>query len=113
MAIVGGFDLHRRQITFEYLDTVSGEVGRGRVAPADREHLRVRLRRLEGQDATFAVEAWTGWRFVVEELERVGAQAHLAEPVDTAALRGPSPSVAPVTRIVISTQARSAAHSAP
>jgi len=89
MAIVGGFDLHRRQITFEYLDTASGEVSRGRVAPADREHLRAWLRRLEGQEAAFAVEACTGWRFVVEELERAGAQAHLAEPADTAALRGP------------------------
>ena len=29
MAIVGGFDLHRRQITFEYVDTASGEVSRG------------------------------------------------------------------------------------
>jgi hypothetical protein len=26
MAIVGGLDLHRRQITFDYLDTESGEV---------------------------------------------------------------------------------------
>ena len=30
MAIVGGFDLHRRQITFEYVDIASGEVSRGR-----------------------------------------------------------------------------------
>jgi transposase len=89
MAIVGGFDLHRRQITFEYVDTESGEVSRGRVAPADREHLRAWLRRVEDQQAAFAVEACTGWRFVVEELERVGAEAHLAEPADTAALRGP------------------------
>lgn len=89
MAIVGGFDLHRRQITFDYVDTATGEVSRGRVAPADRKHLRVWLRRLEGQEAAFAVEACTGWRFVVEELERAGAQAHLAEPADTAALRGP------------------------
>jgi transposase len=66
MAIVGGFDLHRRQITFEYVDTASGEVSRGRVAPADREHLRAWLRRVEGQEAAFAVEACTGWRFVVE-----------------------------------------------
>src|SRR6266545_4539538 len=34
-------------------------------------------------------KACTGWRFVVEELEGAGAQAHLAEPADTAALRGP------------------------
>src|SRR5437667_1304428 len=89
MSIVGGLDLHRQQITFDYLDTESGLVSRGRVAPADREHLREWLRRVERQEAVFAVEACTGWRFVVEELERVGALAHLAEPADTAALRGP------------------------
>jgi transposase len=34
------------------------------------------------------VEATTGWRFVVEELQRAGFEAHLAEPADTAAARG-------------------------
>src|SRR5207244_1683286 len=28
MAIVGGFDIHRRQVTFDYLDTVTGQVRR-------------------------------------------------------------------------------------
>jgi transposase len=88
MAIVGGLDLHRRQITFDVLDTETGEVSCGRVAPADRVHLRLWLRRFEQRQAAFAVEACTGWRFVVEELERVGAVVHLAEPADTAALRG-------------------------
>jgi transposase len=88
MAIVGGLDLHRRQITFDYLDTESGEVSGGRVVPADREHLRVWLGRFERRETAFAVEACTGWRFVVEELERVGVVVHLAEPADTAALRG-------------------------
>ena len=36
-----------------------------------------------------ALEATTGWRFVVEELRRVGAEVHLAEPAETAGLRGP------------------------
>ena len=35
-----------------------------------------------------ALEATTGWRFVVEELRRVGAAVHLAEPAETSALRG-------------------------
>ena len=35
-----------------------------------------------------ALEATTGWRFVVEELRRVGAVVHLAEPAETAARRG-------------------------
>jgi transposase len=34
------------------------------------------------------LEATTGWRFVVEELERVGADVHLAEPAEAAALKG-------------------------
>src|SRR5205814_6708232 len=34
-----------------------------------------------------AVEGCTGWRFVVEELERAGIEASLAEPADTAAAR--------------------------
>ena len=29
MAIVGGFDVHRRQVPFDYLDTVTGQVRRG------------------------------------------------------------------------------------
>jgi transposase len=89
MAIVGGFDVHRQQITFDYLDTDSGEVRRGQVRPATRESLRKWLERFSGRaDVAFAVEGCTGWRFVVEELQRVGLEAHLAEPADTAALRG-------------------------
>lgn len=34
------------------------------------------------------MEAATGWRFVAEELQRIGAIVHLAEPADTAALKG-------------------------
>ena len=37
MPIVGGLDIHRKQLTFDYLDTVTGEVKRGQIAPADRE----------------------------------------------------------------------------
>ena len=40
MPIVGGLDIHRKQITFDYLDTVTGQVRRGQISPADREHLR-------------------------------------------------------------------------
>src|SRR6266567_4739593 len=36
-----------------------------------------------------AVEGCTGWRYVVEELERAGIGAQLAEPAETAAKRGP------------------------
>jgi len=40
MSIVGAFEVHRRQLTFEYLDTGSGELKQGQVIPADRQHLR-------------------------------------------------------------------------
>jgi transposase len=89
MSIVGAFDVHRRQLTFEYLDTVSGELKGGRVAPADREHLRAWLARFAGlDDVHFALEGCTGWRYVAEELLAAGVTPHLAEPTDTAALRG-------------------------
>src|SRR3954464_14780772 len=90
MRIVGGLDIHRRQITFDYLDERSGQSRRGRIAPADRMLLRRWLEAtIDGAPAAFAVEACTGWRFVVEELQRAGIEAHLAEPADTAAARGP------------------------
>jgi transposase len=89
MAIVGAFDVHRRQITFDYLDTETGEVKTGRIEPADRCRVRGWLQRFEGvEDVSFAVEACTGWRYVVAELARAGVKPHLAEPADTAALRG-------------------------
>jgi hypothetical protein len=40
MRIVGGSDVHRRQITFDYPDEGSGQSRRGRIAPADRMLLR-------------------------------------------------------------------------
>jgi hypothetical protein len=49
MAIRGGFELHRRQLTYDDLDVVTGEVERGRVVPADRGHLRSFLARFEGR----------------------------------------------------------------
>jgi transposase len=89
MSIIGAFDVHRRQLTFEYLDTVTGELRRGRIAPADRAHLRAWLARFAGHgEVEFALEGCTGWRYVVEELLAAGVVPHLAEPADTAALRG-------------------------
>ncbi len=87
-AIVMGLDQHRAQITAEWLDTATGEVGRARVAPADREDVRRFLARFAGRELEVALEATTGWRFVVEALAAVGARAHLAEPAQTSALRG-------------------------
>ena len=88
MTIVMGFDQHRAQITTEWLDGMTGEIGRARIAPAHREGVRRFLGRFVGQELEVALEATTGWRFVVEELRRVGAGVHLAEPAQTSALRG-------------------------
>ena len=88
MTIVMGLDQHRAQITAEWVDTVTGEVSRSRVAPAHRESVRRFSARFEDHELEVALEATTGWRFVVEELQRVGASVHLAEPAETAAKRG-------------------------
>ena len=89
MPIVGGLDIHRKQITFDYLDTVTGQVRRGQVSPAGRAHLRAWLARFAGrEDVAFAVEGCTGWRYVAEELAAAGVTVHLAEPADTAFARG-------------------------
>ena len=37
---------------------------------------------------SLSLEGTTGWRFVVEEIERAGHRAHLADPAETAARRG-------------------------
>ena len=89
MTIVMGLDQHRGQITGEWIDTDTGEVQRTRVVPADRAAVRKFLEPFRGQELEVALEATTGWRFVVEELRRVGAGVHLAEPAETAGLRGP------------------------
>src|SRR6201984_2586794 len=89
MPIVGGLDIHRKQITFDYLDTETGQVRRGQVSPADREHLRAWLARFAGhREVAFAVEGCTGWRYIAEELAAAGVEAYLAEPADTPAPRG-------------------------
>ena len=89
MEIIGAFDVHRKQIAFKWLDTETGEVQRGRIIPGVQTAVREFLAPFEGRDGHFALEATTGWRFVAEELSRVGLTAHLAEPTDTPMLRGP------------------------
>ena len=93
MSIVCGLDLHRQQITFDALETDSGEVWRGRVWQPDRDRFRRWLtrdvaRRSNGGPVAMAVEGCTGWRYVVEEIAAAGFEAHLAEPADTQAARG-------------------------
>ena len=89
MPVAGGLDIRRRQITSGCLGTGGGQVCRGQVSPADREHLRAWLARFAGRDdAAFAVGGRTGWRYVAGELAAAGVAAHLAEPAGTAFARG-------------------------
>src|SRR5918994_3415036 len=88
MSIVMGLDQHRAQITAEWIDVASGEISRARVRPADRVGVRRFLARFAGRELEVALEATTGWRFLVEELRAAGAAVHLAEPAETAARRG-------------------------
>ena len=89
--IIGGLDVHRAQITFDYMDSETGEVSRGQICPATRAVLRRWLgARFQGRvDVKLAVEGCTGWRFVVEELQRGGIEPHVAEPAETSHARGP------------------------
>jgi transposase len=93
MAIVGGLDVHRQQITFDYLDTDTGQVSAGQIPAADRRQVAAWLTRRFGHcedrgQIEFSVEGCTGWRYVAEELKAAGMVAHLAEPAETANLRG-------------------------
>ena len=49
MPIVGGLDLHRKQVTFDVVDTGTGVYEPGRIVPADRESFRCWLAGFEGQ----------------------------------------------------------------
>jgi transposase len=92
MSIVGGLDIHRKQLTFDWVDEQSGKWERGRISPADREHLAGWLTRFDPATAgpvAFAMEGCTGWRYIAEEMSKAGVVAHLAEPAETSARRGP------------------------
>jgi len=84
MAIVAGFDVHRAHITFDALDTETGEVTRGRIDSAPAAAARW-VARFAGREVHVAVEACTGRLFVCDALAAAGVTPHLAEPVETRA----------------------------
>ena len=89
MTMVGGLDVHRRQITFDYVDD-DGLVHWGQIRPATRKTLRGWLaEHFRDGEADFALEGCTGWRYVSEELAAAGVGVHLGDPAEIAALRGP------------------------
>src|SRR5688500_15337977 len=87
MAILAGFDLHRRQITFDAFDGETGELTRGRIDATPAAVARW-VERFDGREVHVAVGACTGWLFVCDALVAAGAVPHLAEPVGARALRG-------------------------
>ncbi len=89
MTMVGGFDVHRKQITFDYVDD-GGLVRWGQIRPATRTTLRAWLaEHCADGDAEFALEGCTGWRYVSEELAAADVGVHLGDPAEIATLRGP------------------------
>lgn len=88
MTILGGLDIHRSQVTFDYVDSSTGQVHTGKV----RDPHRARFREwLAGLDATgggeFVMEGCTGWRYIAEELTAAGFGARVADPAEAAALK--------------------------
>jgi transposase len=65
--VVMGMDQHRAQISAEWIDTITRGVLTSPIAPADRATVRRFLTRFDGSDLEVALEATTGWRFVMEE----------------------------------------------
>jgi transposase len=84
--VVGGFDIHRSQITFDVLDRNSGEISCGRIDSTPAA-VRQWVERFSGRELHVALEACTGWFFVCEALAQAGAVPHLADPAETRARR--------------------------
>jgi transposase len=88
MTIVGGLDVQRQQITFDYVDN-NGLVRWGQIRPATRKTLRAWLAgHCPEGDGEFALEGCTGWRYVTEELAAAGVDVHLGDPAEIAMARG-------------------------
>ncbi|ORW02979.1 hypothetical protein AWC15_06175 [Mycobacterium lacus] len=80
MTMVGGLDVHRQQITFDYVDD-DGVVHWGQIRPATRKTLRAWLaEHCPDGDGEFGLEGCTGWRYVSEELAAAGVGVHLGDP---------------------------------
>lgn len=88
MAILGGLDIHRGQVTFDYIDTASGEVSTGRIREPHRERFREWLDALADRDAEFVMEGCTGWLYIAQELAAAGMKPRVADPAEAAALKG-------------------------
>jgi transposase len=85
--LCAAIDIHKHVFQAVVLDPVSGEVEEARF-PAARERLREWAQVLVGREVVVAVEATTGWRWVVSELQTLGLDVRLADPGQAKALQG-------------------------
>src|SRR5829696_4299291 len=86
MSIVAWLDIHRQQVTFDWVDLDSGEAKRGRITPANRVGFRKCLGQFDGE-VEVVLEGCTGWRFIVQECAVAGAKVHVADPAEVAGPR--------------------------
>jgi transposase len=87
VVLCAAVDIHKHVFQAVVLDPSSGEVEETRFA-AGRDQLREWAERLVGREAVIAVEATTGWRWVVAELQALGLEVRLADPGQAKALQG-------------------------
>jgi hypothetical protein len=64
-AIIAGLDVHLRQTTFDCLDSATGEVTRGGIAPTPAA-VQEWVAQFPGREVHAAMEACTGWLLVAE-----------------------------------------------
>jgi transposase len=87
VVLCAALDIHKHVFQGVVLDPETGEMRDERFA-ATREDLCGWASQLIGVSSVVAVEATTGWRWVVRELTGLGLDVRLAEPGEARALRG-------------------------
>jgi transposase len=84
--LYAAIDIHKRLFQAAVFDPGTGEVSECRFA-ATREELNNWAMRWQGEIVAVTVEATTGWRWVVRELQARGFDVRLADPVEAKARR--------------------------
>jgi hypothetical protein len=81
MSIAGGLDIHQKQLTFDWVDEQNGTWERGRISPADREHLADWLsRRLHASRPEAAGQDRQGRRETPARVARGRSAARVLHP---------------------------------
>ncbi len=85
--VYAAIDIHKSVFQVAVLDVESGQLSEQRF-PSSREELAAWARRWRGSLAAVAVEATTGWRWVVACLQANGLEVELIDPGQASALQG-------------------------